>query len=123
MSLGGELGGSATTSFESIVSPVLFVSFFFETFFFFSGDVFSGECEIGSTSTVSSPFARVCFADDGFFSAAFLAVFFRLGEGGLTGSGESSSDVVEESLSSSSSIWPGSRSAGAGILPSFFVVS
>lgn len=76
-----------------------------------------------SATTASGALAGVCIADEGFFSAAILAVFFRLGDGALTGSGESSSDVVEESLSSSSSIWPGSRSAGAGILPSFFVVS
>lgn len=124
VTLGGELGGSATISFfESITSPAPFESFFFEAFFFFSGDVFSGDCEIVSTTTGSGTFAGVCFADGGFFSAAFLAVFFRLGEGALTGSGESSSDVVDGSLSSSSSMWPGSRSAGAGILPSFFVVS
>ena len=122
--LGGELDGSATSSFfESITSAILFVSFFFGAFFFFSGDVFSGDCEVGSATTDSGALAGVCFADDGFFSAVLLAVFFRLGEGALTGSGESSSDVVDESLSSSSSIWPGSRSAGAGILPSLFVVS
>lgn len=124
VSLGGELGGSATVSlFDSVTSPVPFVSFFFEAFFLFSGDVFSGDCEVDSVSTGSGAFARVCFADDGFFSDVFLTVFFRLGEGTLTGSGESSSDVVDDSLSSSSSILPGSRSAGAGILPSFFVVS
>ena len=124
VSLDGELAGSATTSFfESVISPVPFVSFFFEAFFFFSSDVFSGDCEVGSATAGSGAFAGVCFADGGFFSTEFLAVFFRLGEGALTGSGESSSDVVDESLSSSSSMWPGSRSAGASILPSFFVVS
>lgn len=122
--LGGELSGSATASFfESITSPVPLVSFFFEPFFFFSGNVFSGDCEAGSATTGSSAFAGVCFAEGGFFSAIVLAVFFLLGDGALTGSGDSSSDEVDESLSSSSSIWPGSRSAGAAILPSFFVVS
>ena len=100
-----------------------FVSFFFETFFFFSSDVFSGDCEVGSTITGSTAFAGVCFVDGGFFSVVFFVVFFRLGEGALTGSGESSSDEVDESLVSSSSIWPRSRSAGGGILPSFFVSS
>ena len=124
VSLGGELGCSATASvFESITPPVPFVSFFFEPFFFFSGNVFSGDCEIGSTAAGSNTFAGVCFADGGFLSAVFLVIFFRFGDGALTGSGESSSDVVDESLSSSSSMWPGSRSAGAGILPSFFVLS
>ena len=124
VTLGGELGGSATISFlDSITSPLIFGSFFFEAFLFFSSAVFSGDCEVVSATTGSGAFAGVCFADGGFFSAVFLAVFFRLGEGALTGSGESSSDVVDESLSSSSSMWPGSRSAGAGILPSFFVVS
>ena len=109
--------------FDSITSAVPLVSFFFEAFFFFSGNVFSGDCEVGSATVGSGAFAGVCFADVGFFSAVFLADFLRLGEGALTGSGESSSDVVDESLSSSSSIWPGSRSAGAGMLPSFFVFS
>ena len=78
---------------------------------------------MGSTITGSKVFARLCFAVADLFSAVLLAVFFRLGEGTLTGSGESSLDEVDESLSLSSSMWPGSRSAGAGILPSFFVVS
>ena len=122
--LGGELGNSVAASFfESIPSPIPFVSFRFEAFFFFSGNVFSGDCEVGSTIRGSTAFAGVCFADGGFFSAAFFVVFFRLGEGALTGSGESSSDEVDESLVSSSSIWPGSRSAGARILPSFLVSS
>ena len=124
VNLGGELGVSAITSFlASITSPVPLVSFFFEAFFFFSNDVFSGDCEVGSATTGSGTFAGVCFAGGAFFSTVFFAVFFRLGEGALTGSGESSSDVVDESLSFSSSMWPGSRSAGAGNLPSFFVVS
>ena len=123
VSLGGELGGSATSFFESITSPVPLVSFFFEAFFFFSDNVFSGDCEAGPATTGSSAFAGVCFADASFFSAVLLAVFFLLGDGALTGSGDSSSDEVDESLPSSSSIWPGSRSAGATMLPSFFVVS